>query len=78
MPDNVLENFKYTGYRWLSRCFSFKKCLRPPYIDEITSGIIQSEMRNLPTIEDSNKALEKYIGKIVENIVLQVHQNISL
>ena len=40
MPDNVLENFKYTGHRWLSRCFSFKKCPRPSYIDEITSGMI--------------------------------------
>ena len=72
MPDNILENYKHTGYRWLSRCFSFKKCQKPSYIDEINTGIIESDMRNLPTIDDIHKSIEKYVGKIVNNMVLKI------
>lgn len=77
MPDNVLVNFKYTGYRWLSRCFSFKKCSRPSYIDEITSGMVESEIKNLPSAEDFHKSIEKYVGKVVNNMVLQIEEGFS-
>lgn len=50
MPENVLETFRFTGYKWLSRAFGFRQCPRPAYIDGLTSGILKVEDRNLPTV----------------------------
>lgn len=50
MPENVLEGFRYTGYKWLARAFAFKQYDKPAYLDDLTSGILKSEDRNLPTI----------------------------
>lgn len=33
MPENVLEGFRYTGYKWLARAYNFRQLPRPKYID---------------------------------------------
>ena len=72
MPENILESFRYTGYRWMERTFAFKKLSKPVYAEDITSGILKTENRTLPTDEDEERALKRYIEKIVVNMVMKV------
>lgn len=50
MAENVLEAFKYTGYKWLARVYSFKQYPKPSFLVDLTAGILKAEDRNLPTL----------------------------
>lgn len=77
MAENVLEAFKYTGYKWLARVYSFKQYPKPSFLVDLTAGILKTEDRNLPTLEDENRSREKYIQKMLDNIVLDVDNSLK-
>jgi hypothetical protein len=49
MPENILEGFRLTGFKWLARTFAFKQCIVPKYITDLSFGLMKAEFRNLPT-----------------------------
>jgi hypothetical protein len=42
MPENVLEGFRFAGYRWLARAFSFKVTPIPKFVNDLASGILKT------------------------------------
>jgi hypothetical protein len=57
MPENVFEEFKFVGYKWLTRAFGFKQRTIPKYIGDLASGLVKTELRDLPTEENVNKTV---------------------
>jgi hypothetical protein len=54
MPENVLEQFRNTGFMWLGRAFAFRQRTVPKYVTDLGAGVLRIEGHNLHTRESEN------------------------
>ena len=61
MAENILMNFRKVGFSWLSRAFAFKRYPKPTFMNEIIGNVLKLEDQSLPSLEDEEFAIKKYV-----------------
>ena len=77
MAENILMNFRKVGFQWLSRAFAFKRYPKPVFVSEIIGDVLKLDDQSLPSLEDEDFAIKKYVEKNLINIILKVEDEIE-